>query len=116
MNCPPGAAAQPCLTQFQLQFADLDAAALESALLGAREKGTLISNLIDRLHPSTAPPWPQVEGTIQADSLILEPVTLKGVSATVRVLPGSAGITSLNGSLYGGAVHLAGTLTRPAVF
>ena len=114
VNCPPGAAAQPCLTQFQLQFADLDAAALESALLGAREKGTLISNLIDRLHPSTAPPWPQVEGTIQADSLILEPVTLKGVSATVRVLPGSAGITSLNGSLYGGAVHLAGTLTRPA--
>ncbi|MGA2206600.1 MAG: AsmA family protein [Terracidiphilus sp.] len=114
VNCPPDAAAQPCLTQFQLQFADLDAAALESALLGAREKGTMISNLIDRFHPSSAQPWPQVEGTIKTDSLILEPVTLQGVTAAVRILPGSVGITSLDGSLFGGAVHLAGTLTRPA--
>ncbi len=75
----------PCPPQFQLHFADLDAAALQSALLGAREKGTLLSDLIDRVHPSSAPPWPQLEGTVTADSLILGPVTLQGVSTSLRI-------------------------------
>ena len=103
-----------CRTQFQMQFTDLDVAALESALLGAREKGTLLSTLIDRLHPSTAPPWPQVEGTVTADSLVLGPVTLDGVSASLRIVPTGAEITSLDAGLFGGRVHLDGTLTKPA--
>ena len=39
---------QPCPPQFQMQFGDLDAAAVQTAILGAREKGTLLSDLIDR--------------------------------------------------------------------
>ena len=97
-----------------MHFADLDAAAFASALLGAREKGTLLSDLIDRLHPSSAPPWPQLEGTVTADSLVLGPVTLQNVAASLRVVPTGAEITSLDASLFGGTVHLAGTLTKPA--
>jgi hypothetical protein len=104
---------QPCQAQFQMQFADLDAAAFESALLGAREKGTLLSNLINRLRPSPAPPWPQLEGTVTADSLVLGPVTLEGVSASLRFVPTGAEITSLDAGLFGGSVHLAGTLRKP---
>jgi hypothetical protein len=104
----------PCPTKFQLHFADLDAAALESALLGAREKGTLLSDLIDRLHPSSAPPWPQLEGTVAADSLILGPVTLRDVSTSLRIVPTGAEISSLDASVFGGTVHLAGSLTKPA--
>jgi hypothetical protein len=119
VTLPSGCAASQsspptCRTQFQMQFADLDASALESALLGAREKGTLLSTLIDRLHPSTAPPWPQVEGTVTADSLVLGPVTLDGVSASLRIAPTGAEITSLDAGLFGGRVHLDGTLTKPA--
>jgi uncharacterized protein involved in outer membrane biogenesis len=105
---------QPCQAQFQMQFADLDAAAFESALLGAREKGTLLSNLINRLRPSAAPPWPKLEGTVTADSLVLGPATLQDVSASLRVMPAGADITSLDASLFGGSVHLAGTLNKPA--
>ena len=76
---------EPCPVRFEMQFADLDASLLESALLGAQQKTTLLSDLIDRLHPSASPPWPAVEGTIKADSLILGPVTLHGVSAAVRL-------------------------------
>jgi AsmA family len=104
----------PCPAQFQLHFADLDAAALQSALLGAREKGTLLSDLIDRLHPSSAPPWPPLEGVVTADSLILGPVTLQGVSTSLRIVPTGAEISSLDASIFGGAVHLAGTVTKPA--
>ena len=105
---------EPCSVQFQMQFADLDASASESALLGARGKGTLLSDLIDRIHPSSAPPWPQLEGTVTAGTLVLGPVTLQGVSASLRIVPTGAEITSLDASLFGGRVHLAGTLTKPA--
>jgi hypothetical protein len=105
---------QPCRAQFQMQFADLDASAFESALLGAREKGTLLSDLIDRLHPSSAPSWPQLEGTVTADSLVLGPVTLQGVAVSLRIVPTGAEIASLDASLFGGTVHLAGTLTKAA--
>ena len=111
---PEQAAQQPCQAQFQMQFADLDAARFESALLGAREKGTLLSNLINRLRPSAAPSWPQLEGTVTADSLVLGPATLQDVSASLRVVPTGAEITSLDASLFGGSVHLAGTLNKPA--
>ncbi len=107
-------APSPCPVQFQLHFADLDAAALHSALLGAKEKGTLLSDLIDRLHPSSAPPWPQLEGTVTADSLILGPVTLQGVSTSLRIVPTGAEISSLDASVFGGTVHLTGAITKPA--
>ncbi len=91
LSCPSDQQpARPCPAQFQIHFDDLDVAALETALLGAREKGTLLSDLIERFHPSTAPPWPQLEGTVAADSLVLGPVTLQQVAAILRILPASA--------------------------
>jgi hypothetical protein len=115
LNCAPEQTPpSPCPAQFQLHFADLDAAALQSALLGAKEKGTLLSDLIDRLHPSSAPPWPQLEGTVTADSLILGPVTLQGVSTSLRIVPTGAEISSFDASVFGGTVSLSGSLTKPA--
>ncbi len=104
----------PCPAQFQIHFDDLDAAEFESALLGARAKTTLLSSLINRLHPSTAPPWPHLDGAITADSLVLGPVTLEGVSVSLEIVPTGAEIRSLDAGLLGGTVHLGGTLTKPA--
>ncbi len=105
---------QPCPAQFTLHFADLDAGELQNALLGAREKQTLLSELIERFHPSSAPPWPRLEGTISADSLVLGPVTLENVSAVLNIVPDAAQITSLDADLLGGSVHLTGSLAKPA--
>jgi hypothetical protein len=113
--CPAALAEpQPCPVQFQLQFDDLDAGTLESALLGAQEKTTMLSDLINRLHPSASPPWPALEGTVRADSLALGPVTLQDVSASVRVLPTGVEITNVDAGLFGGSVHVAGSLVKPA--
>ncbi len=97
-----------------MHFGDLDAAALQTALLGAKVQGTLLSSLIDRIHPSSAPPWPQLQGTVTADSLVLGPVTLHSVSAAVRILPTGAEITSLDAGLLGGHIYANGTLDKPA--
>jgi len=104
---------QPCIPRFQVQFGALDASALQAAILGAREKGTLLSTLLARLRPSTPSPasfWPQLEGTVKADSLLLGPVTLREVTATLRTLPDGAEITGLDAALLGGRVHGSGTL------
>jgi hypothetical protein len=103
-------APEPCLPRFEVQFGDLDASALQAAILGAREPGTLLSELIARLSPSASPAWPQLEGTVTADSLVLGPVTLEDATATLRVLKSGAEITGLDASLLGGHVHGAGTL------
>ncbi len=113
-ECPALTPPEPCPAQFQMHFADLDAAALEGALLGARRKGTLISDLIERFDPSSAPPWPQLEGTVTAESLALGPVSLKGVSASLHIQPTGAEITSLDAGFLGGSVHLSGTVWKPA--
>jgi hypothetical protein len=113
--CPSALAEpQPCPLQFQMRFGDLDAGLVESALLGAKEKTTLLSDLINRLHPSASPPWPALQGTVQADSLALGPVTLRDVSVDLRVLPTGVEITSVDAGLFGGSLHLAGSLVKPA--
>jgi len=115
LDCPAALPEpQPCPVEFQMQFEDLDAATVESALLGAHETTTMLSDLINRLHPAASPPWPVLEGTVQTDSLTLGPVTLQGVSATLRVVPTGVEIVNVDASLFGGSVHFAGSLLKPA--
>jgi hypothetical protein len=101
-----------CTPRFDMQFAGLDAGVVQAAILGAHEQGTLISELIARLNPSkqsSALAWPELEGTVKADSLILGPVTLQGASATLRIVSTGAEITDLEGGVLGGSCHGSGT-------
>lgn len=104
----------PCPPRFQLRFGRLDAATLQSTILGAPQKGTLLSELLDRLRPSSAPPWPRLEGSVGADELVLGPVTLEQPAAELSVSPTGAEITSFGANLLGGSVHGSGTFSRPA--
>jgi hypothetical protein len=100
----------PCIPQFHVQFGALDAAVLQAAFLGAHEPGTLLSTLLERLRPASAPAWPPFEVTVKADSLILGPVTLSGPTATLHTIATGAEITAFDGGLLGGRVHGSGTL------
>jgi hypothetical protein len=110
-NC---AAPRPCLPAFEMQFAELDASALEAAILGAKEKVTLISTLLDKLHPAAAPVLPEMEGTIKAQTLVLGPLTVKDAAASVRILSNGAHITALDAVTLGGKLHAAGSLYTAA--
>lgn len=103
-------APQACVPQFEVSFDQLDAAALQAAVLGAREPGTMLSTLIARLRPASTPPWPRAEGTIRASSLVLGPVTLDDATATMSTTVNGADITSLDAGLLGGHLHAVGTL------
>jgi hypothetical protein len=93
-----------------VHFAELDAAKLQAALLGAQKPDTLLSTLIARLTPSQTPAWPRIDGVVTADALILGPVTLQDLSATLRIQPVQAEITTFDARLLGGQVHATGTL------
>jgi hypothetical protein len=106
----PGDAPQSCLPAFQVEFGALDAAVVQTAFLGAHEPGTLLSTLIHRLRPTAAPAWPQMEGTVKAESLILGPVTIHNPEATISTIAEGAEITAFNAELLGGQIHGTGTL------
>lgn len=115
LTVPPACSEpEPCaataMPTFSVQFGDLDAATIQAAILGARQKGTLLSDLIARLHPTTSPLWPRLEGAVKASSLILGPVTLKNASADLRILPSGAEIDGLDALMLGGHVHASGAL------
>lgn len=107
--CAPG---ETCRPQFTVALGALDAAILQTTILGVQQKGTLLSSLIDRLHPSSAPPWPELDGSIKADSLVLGPVTLNQLAAEVRIVPAGAQISSIAAGLLGGRLEASGSFTR----
>ncbi len=112
LNLPVDCATpQPCLPSFTVHFGDLDAAALQAAILGAREPGTLLSTLFARLTPaSDAPAWPHLEGMVTADALIVGPLRLQAATATLHISAAGAEIDGLQANLLGGQVRGVGTL------
>jgi hypothetical protein len=93
-----------------MHFGDLDAATVQTAILGAHEKSTLLSDLINRLRSSAPPAWPLLEGTVEADSLILGPLTLTNASVALRLQSTGAEITGLDAKVLGGNMHGTGKI------
>lgn len=111
----PKEAAQSCAPHFQLHFSSLDTETLQAAILGAQEKGTLLSTLLGRLQPASASPaWPPMEGTVEADTLQLGPVTLHAATASLRMHSDESEITSLEAGLLGGHLSATGAVNLPS--
>lgn len=106
----PNAAANACVPRFDVRFGALDAAELQSAFLGARHRGTLLDSLIARLRLSTPPAWPQLEGSIEANSLTLGQITIHHASAKAKIEAQSAELSALEGNILGGQLHGNATL------
>jgi AsmA family len=108
--CEPPLECQPHL---DLQFATIDAAEIQSTLLGARKSGSLLSSVIERLSTSSAPSWPRFDGRVKAASLLLGTVTLHNAVIALRVSSTSADLPSVDAGVLGGQIHATGTLTHP---
>lgn len=100
-----------CAPRFTVHFASLDAAALQAALLGAQQRDTLLSSLLARLSSSAARQWPRLDGAVQADTLLLGPFRLQGLTADLTLRPSGAEITSFHAEALGGALSGSARLT-----
>jgi hypothetical protein len=101
---------QNCAPHVEAQFAELDAETAQAALFGAHTKGTLISELIDKLHPAAQTVWPHVDAVVRADAFKLGPTTLHKMAMTIAVNAAGAEISSLDAELLGGHAHLSGSV------
>ncbi|KAA6461056.1 AsmA family protein [Acidobacteria bacterium AB60] len=112
MELPPLCApSDPCVPHLSLRFEDLDAAAVQSAILGARQPGTLLSTLIAKLAPATAPNWPVADCTVQSRTLVLGPFTFGQVLGSVEVRHAGVQITSFDAAVLGGTLHATAVVT-----
>jgi hypothetical protein len=107
-SCPAG---QTCRPQLTTQFGTLDSITTQAALLGAQSpKGNVLNELIERLHPAQAFPWPTLDAVVKVDALTLGPVALKKATATLAVNGDGVEVKSLEADLLGGHAHLTGAL------
>jgi len=106
-----------CEPQVQLRFTSLDTATLQSALLGAPTRRSLLSPLIDRMRATPQTKWPSLALTAQADNLTIGPTTLRQPSAQMRISESEIVIEHWDASILGGTAtgkgHFAWTANRP---
>ncbi len=108
----PGCEADECVPRLELKFSDLDAAALQAALLGAQKHDSAFSNLVARFTQNGSTLWPRLDGTIRADSILLGPARLQNAVIALRVLPATVELTSIDAGMLGGQVHATGKIAN----
>lgn len=97
-----------CAAQVNLNFATLNAGALEGALLGNGKRGVLEA-ILSRVE-SPAPSWPVMNGTVHADVFTIGKLRLKNASAAIAVADHGLRILSLDASGLGGSAHATGSV------
>ena len=97
-----------CPAELNLDFAALNAGALEKTLLGDGRRGVLQA-ILSRVE-SPAPSWPAMNGTIHADVLTIGNLRLKNASAAIAVADRRMRILSLDASGLGGSTHATGSI------
>ncbi len=104
--------AERCAPLLHLDFDALNSATVQATLLGARQQGSALAELIARFTSASAVPWPDLDVSIQANSLALGPVQLQKPIVMAHIHPASAEITSIDAGLFGGKLRASGTVTQ----
>lgn len=97
-----------CPAQVNLDFATVDAAALQSAL-GAGHHGEFVQAILSTVESPA--PWPALDATLHAESLTIGTLKLSNVRAAVTVNPDrSLKILALDAATLGGSTHVTGSI------
>lgn len=108
----PGCLADECVPRLELKFSDLDAAALQAALLGAQKHDSAFSSLVGRFTQNGSGAWPRLDSTIRADSILLGAARLQNAVIALRILPATVELTSIDAGMLGGQIHATGTIAN----
>jgi AsmA family/AsmA-like C-terminal region len=102
-------AGTPCVGRFAFISPALDLGALQSTLLGTRQGGELLRQLLDRIgrHPAQ---WPELSGTVRIGTLSTGKLVVHDAIGAIAISGNSIKVQSLNGHLASGTMHLAGAV------
>ncbi|MBT9332122.1 AsmA family protein [Paracidobacterium acidisoli] len=99
----------PCPIGFSLETNTLDAAALQSALLGAGAHGELLDAILAHVG-SQHHMWPVLNGSVRVAALEIGDMALHNVAASVSIADTNVHIASLDAEAFGGTMHAVGSL------
>jgi hypothetical protein len=106
LRCESGAI---CPAHFNLDIPELDATALQSALLGAGQHGELLDKILAEVERKTAV-WPAMNGQAHVGTFALGPLALHDLQGSMRVQDHRLEIAALDAAALGGSVHATGTV------
>jgi len=109
LTLPLRCSGQSCTPQFLLTAQQLDAASLQSALLGAGEHNEFLQQILARLEHDR-PQWPSLEGTVETNTFTLGPLAVHEASSHLRIAGRRVQFLSLDGHALNGVLHATGTL------
>ena len=94
--------------QLNVQFGALNTELVQTTFLGAHEKGTMLSTLLERLHPTPTPAWPHLLATVKVDALTAGPVTFKSLTAQLDIAGNHIEASNIEAALLGGKLQAKG--------
>jgi hypothetical protein len=107
-NCDlPGTEGPPAT--FNLDIPELDAAALQSALMGAGRRNELLNAIFAQVGRKTAP-WPPLDGVFHVGTLSLATLTLHDARGSVSIRGNRLKITSLDAAALDGSLNATGAV------
>ena len=100
-----------CAARLTLDVTNLDAATLESTLLGTGHHGELIDAILSKVGAEIGhKPWPSLDSAAHIGVLSLGRLALRNARALVSVRNDQLKIDSLDADTLGGSLHASGTV------
>jgi hypothetical protein len=98
-----------CTAHFNVEVPELDAATLQSALLGAGRHGELLESILAQVQRPVAA-WPAMSGEAHVGVFSVGALELHDVRSLLSVQDHRLEVTSLDAAALGGSVHTAGSV------
>jgi uncharacterized protein involved in outer membrane biogenesis len=98
-----------CVREFSLSTPQLDAAALQSAVMGAGEHGEFLQQILARLDRNKVE-WPALNGTVRTASFSVGQLPLHDASASLHIEGRQIQFTSMEAHTLNGILQATGTM------
>ena len=98
-----------CVREFSLATPQLDAAALQSILMGAGEHGEFLQQILARLDRNKVK-WPALNGTVRTAVFTLGQLTLHDASSSVHIEGRQIQFTAIEAHALNGILQATGTM------
>jgi hypothetical protein len=109
VTSPIPCATPECVREFSLSTPQLDAAALQSALMGAGEHDEFLQQILARLDGNKVE-WPALNGAIHAGNFTLGPLALHDASSTLHIAGRQIQFTSIEAHTLNGILEASGNM------
>jgi len=113
VTAPIPCSAPTCVREFSLSTPQLDAAALQSAVMGAGERGEFLQQILARLDRNKIQ-WPALNGTVRAATFTLGPLTLHDASGEIHIEGRHIQFKSIEAHSLNGILQANGTMDATA--